>query len=200
VDETFTLKQIVKNGTYQTKIQNSKFIAYCVKVDSVEAVRKRIAEIEEEHRKANHVCWAYRIFQNEDVVAHSSDAGEPHCSAGPPILSAIEGRDLIEVVCIVVRYFGGIKLGIGGLIRAYGSTAGKALDESGAEEYEIMTTLVIGSPLHKYSDVMRILRKYSAEFQQGFDDRSITFNVRIPLKKQIDLIANLKSIPEVYFT
>ncbi|MDD5765544.1 MAG: YigZ family protein [Candidatus Marinimicrobia bacterium] len=194
------MKQIVKNGTYQTKIQNSKFIAYCVKVDSVEAVRKRIAEIEEEHRKANHVCWAYRIFQNEDVVAHSSDAGEPHCSAGPPILSAIEGRDLIEVVCIVVRYFGGIKLGIGGLIRAYGSTAGKALDESGAEEYEIMTTLVIGSPLDKYSDVMRILRKYSAEFQQGFDDRSITFNVRIPLKKQIDLIANLKSIPEVYFT
>jgi len=194
------LKQIVKNGTFQTKIQNSKFIAYCVKVDSVEAVRKRIAEIEEVHRKADHVCWAYRILQNDDVLTHSSDAGEPHCSAGPPILSAIEGRDLVDVVCIVVRYFGGIKLGIGGLIRAYGSTAGKALDESGAEEYEIMTTLVIGSPLDKYSDVMRILRKYSAEFQQGFDDRSITFNVRIPLKKQIDLITNLKSIPEVHFT
>jgi len=194
------LKQIVKNGTYQTKIQNSKFIAYCAKVDSVEAARKRIAEIEEEHRKANHECWAYRIFQNNDVVAHSSDAGEPHCSAGPPILSAIEGRDLVDVVCVVVRYFGGIKLGIGGLIRAYGSTAGKALDESGTEEYEIMTSLVIGSPMDKYSDVMRILRKFSAEFQQGFDDRSITFTVRIPLKKQVDLIADLRSIPEIHFT
>ena len=200
MNEIIVLKQIVKNCTYQTKIQNSKFIAYCTKVNSAETVRKRIAEIEDEHRKAEHICWAYRIFQNNDVVAHSSDAGEPHCSAGPPILSAIEGRELVDVVCIVVRYFGGNKLGIGGLIRAYGSTAGKALDQSGAEGYEIMTALVIGSPMDKYSDVMRILRKYSAEFQQGFDDRLITFTVRIPLRKREDLLADLRSIPEIHFT
>jgi len=200
MNEIIKLKQIVKNGIFQNKISNSKFIAYCAKVDSVEAARKRIVEIEEEHRKSNHVCWAYRIFQNNDIVAYSSDAGEPHCSAGPPILSAIEGRDLVDVICIVVRYFGGIKLGIGGLIRAYGSTAGKALDESGAENYEIMTSLVISSPMDKYSDVMRILRKFSVEFQQGFDDRSITFSVRIPLRKHADLIADLRSIPEIHFT
>lgn len=191
-------KQISRNATYTTKIQKSRFIGICYHVNSMDQAKKLITEAKEQYRKAEHVCWAYRVFQGNEIVAYSSDAGEPHCSAGPPILAAIEGRNLVNVLCIVVRYFGGTKLGIGGLIRAYGKTAGKTLDEAGNIEFEMTSTIVIWAPMSRYADIMHVLRKFSAEFGQSFDDTSIMFTVTIPNREKDAFLSDLRSIPEIH--
>jgi putative IMPACT (imprinted ancient) family translation regulator len=110
--------QIIINSAEHTNIvRDSKFIGYCCPVTSKSQALRKISEIEQLHKKATHVCWAYRVYENNQLLYYADDAGEPHGSAGLPILKALEGRALVNTICLVVRYFGGTKLGIGGLIR-----------------------------------------------------------------------------------
>jgi len=101
-----------------------------------------LKEISDQHKQATHNCWAYRIGATS-VEEHYSDDGEPSGTAGKPILGAILRKDLTNTLVVVTRYYGGIKLGVRGLIEAYGSTASLALDSSGviervpSREYEI---------------------------------------------------------------
>ena len=109
---------------YEESIRRSRFIAHAARVrDEAESLRfhDSVADL-----KASHNCWAWRI----DGRYRSNDDGEPASSAGRPILAAIEGRGLNQVMIVVTRHFGGIKLGVGGLIRAYGGTASKCLDRA----------------------------------------------------------------------
>ena len=105
--------------------KKSRFIGYAKQVDSEDEAKAYIKEISSEHPKANHVTFAY-VLSN---TAKTNDAGEPKGTAGLPIYNVITRRNIQNIVVIVVRYFGGTKLGKGGLIRAYGKTAGLAIDE-----------------------------------------------------------------------
>lgn len=108
------------------RIKNSRFICDIRPVSDEAAVQAAIATARAEMPDARHHCWAYQLHAGERFK--SSDDGEPGGSAGRPILAQINGRDLHDVVVIVTRYFGGTKLGVGGLIRAYASAAAKTLD------------------------------------------------------------------------
>ena len=103
-------------------------------VEKEEEIREFLKEVKEQFSTASHHCWAYRIGINEQQTKQYSDAGEPANSAGPPILQAIEQQNLTNVMVIVSRYFGGIKLGISGLIRAYRETALQGLQAAGRAE------------------------------------------------------------------
>jgi len=105
--------------------KKSRFLGYCARVESEAEAKAFIAELAREHKRANHVAFAYVL----PTTAKYNDDGEPRGTAGMPLLNAIMRRELVGVVVVVVRYFGGIPLGKGGLIRAYGKTAGKSLDE-----------------------------------------------------------------------
>ena len=104
--------------------KKSKFISYAETVHTDEEAKTFIAKIAKEHKKANHVTYAY-VLSN---TAKMSDDGEPRGTAGLPIYNVINRRNLQNIVVVVVRYFGGIQLGKGGLIRAYGKSAGLAID------------------------------------------------------------------------
>jgi len=112
-------------GRFQSR--GSKFIAYAFPMDSLEMLEKRIAQLKSEHPKARHHCYGYRILSDNGIREYSSDDGEPSGSAGKPILSAIKSAELLNVGCVVVRYFGGTKLGIPGLIEAYKESTRDAL-------------------------------------------------------------------------
>ncbi|MEA1940527.1 MAG: YigZ family protein [Candidatus Caldatribacteriota bacterium] len=112
-------------------IKKSRFFASVKEVENEEATRAFLREIKEKFSDASHHCWAYRIGKNTGKINHYSDAGEPANSAGPPIIQAIEQQGLTNVMVIVTRYFGGTKLGIGGLIRAYRETALQGLQKAG---------------------------------------------------------------------
>lgn len=111
------------------KVKKSNFIAYAKHVDSWEKAQEYLSEIKREHPKARHWCYGYCGGVNP-AIERSSDGGEPSGTAGAPIVRAIHGEVLSDTICVVVRYFGGIKLGAGGLIRAYGGVARQTLREA----------------------------------------------------------------------
>jgi len=172
-------RQVAKNGECLKIIKKSKFIGFCYPINSANEAKSIIADMEIKYRKANHVCWAYRVFDSNNILGYSSDAGEPGGSAGPPILSAIEGRKLINTLCLVVRYFGGIKLGVGGLIRAYRGVAAKVLDESGIKIKKPISELTLITPQKYYSNVMSLFGKYELEFEQNYRAEDIIINIKI---------------------
>jgi len=132
-------------------IKGSRFIATVAPAASEAEALATVRAVEAELSDARHHCWAYRLRENRRC--RSSDAGEPGGSAGRPILAQIEGHDVFDVAVVVTRYFGGVKLGIGGLIRAYGGCAGKALDAADLVTVIATTALQIS---HAYSDTAAV--------------------------------------------
>ena len=187
--------QIKQASEITHKIKGSKFIARVYAVESREAAQTIVNEVESEHRKASHVCWACRIDQNGEFLGYSSDAGEPHGSAGPPILAAIEGREITNVLCLVIRYFGGTKLGIGGLIRAYGGVASEALDLAGKKRHQQVKMVTVQCEPGDYSDIMRVFRKYRLSVQPVFTPDSVSVHIEIRLKDLHNLSQEIRIIP-----
>ncbi|WP_174614284.1 YigZ family protein [Virgibacillus ihumii] len=131
----YTVKNEEKN---QIIIQKSRFIGYVKRVESEEAAQTFIQQTKKKHHDANHNCSAYMIGENNQIQK-ASDDGEPSGTAGVPMLEVLKKRDLKDTVIVVTRYFGGIKLGAGGLIRAYGSAASRAIEAAGVVERRLMT-------------------------------------------------------------
>lgn len=109
-------------------IKGSRFIGIAAAINSDEAAMALVTDIKSHYPDARHWCWAYQL--REQKRTRFSDDGEPNGSAGKPILAPIVGRELLDSMVIVVRYFGGVKLGVGGLVRAYSQAANAALDEA----------------------------------------------------------------------
>ena len=118
---------VAKDRGKELKIKRSTFIAHLHYVTTMQDAKKYISKIADKHKTANHNCWAYIVGEKAETF-HSSDAGEPSGTAGQPILNALKKHDMTNVVAVVTRYFGGVKLGIRGLIEAYGETVEAAIE------------------------------------------------------------------------
>ncbi|WP_150240432.1 YigZ family protein [Nocardiopsis quinghaiensis] len=127
------MRTIRRGGEHELEIRRSRFICALARVDGEEAARAFIAERRKEHWSASHNCTAY-VLGDQGGVQRSSDDGEPGGTAGVPMLEVLRHRRLTDTVAVVTRYFGGVKLGAGGLIRAYGSAVSAAVDEAGVLE------------------------------------------------------------------
>lgn len=136
--------------------RGSRFIATVSPVADEDEARRLLKNVAAEMPDASHHCWAWRLA--EPPVDRAGDDGEPSGSAGRPILAQLTGRDLVNAAVVVTRYFGGTKLGVGGLVRAYGGAAGEALDVAGVVAYRRMTT---ASFVHPYADVDAVERVVS---------------------------------------
>ena len=112
--------------SFELEINKSRFIAYKYDLTNVEEVKPIIEKLKKEHKKARHVCYAY-VFKGDTVSEKCSDDGEPGGTAGYPILNVIKKKNLTNTLVVVVRYFGGIKLGAGGLTRAYTKATAEVL-------------------------------------------------------------------------
>lgn len=130
LDRYFTVK---KEGSDQIVIQKSRFIGYVRRVETEEAAQAFIQEIKKKHHDATHNCSAY-IIGEHDQIQKANDDGEPNGTAGVPMLEVLKKQHLKDTAVVVTRYFGGIKLGAGGLIRAYGSTTSQAIKTTGVVE------------------------------------------------------------------
>ena len=128
-----TIKEHAQSEIVEKK---SKFIANIFFVENVEEAENKIKETKKEYHDARHNCSCYRVIEEGKIVEKQSDDGEPSGTAGGPMLNILQKRDLVNVVAIVTRYFGGILLGTGGLVRAYSDATQKAIDS--AEKCEII--------------------------------------------------------------
>jgi uncharacterized YigZ family protein len=124
-------------GEHEIVIQKSRFITYVQRAETEEEAQSFIQEIKKKHREANHNCSAYMIGQHNQIQK-ANDDGEPTGTAGVPMLEVLKKRDLKDTVVVVTRYFGGIKLGGGGLIRAYGKSVSEGLNAIGIVERNLM--------------------------------------------------------------
>ncbi|MBO7508142.1 MAG: YigZ family protein, partial [Clostridia bacterium] len=121
---------IEKDSIFEEAINKSKFIAYSFALKNFEQIEKYLNMLQKEYSDATHICYAYKFLGTEKAV----DNGEPQGTAGKPILECIKKQNYSNVLVVVVRYFGGIKLGAGGLTRAYGNSAQKVLTQSGQKQ------------------------------------------------------------------
>jgi len=121
-----------KSGAFEYEEKKSKFLGYCAPVSTEEAAKRVIAEIRAAHPRANHNVFAYSV--TEDNILRMSDDGEPHGTAGMPVLNVFQKTGVINYVCVVTRYFGGTLLGAGGLVRAYTRAAKGAMENAAPTE------------------------------------------------------------------
>lgn len=135
----FTVKA---QGHAEIEIQKSRFIGHVKRVESEEEAQAFIQEIKKEHDQATHNCSAYMIGEH-DQIQRANDDGEPSGTAGVPILEVLKKKGLKDTCIVVTRYFGGIKLGAGGLIRAYSNATSEALKQTGLVERKLMKEVTI---------------------------------------------------------
>jgi uncharacterized YigZ family protein len=128
------------NGEHEIVIQKSRFIAHVARVETEEDAQDFIQRIKKENWNATHNCSAYLIGEN-DHIQKANDDGEPSGTAGVPILEVLKKKHLKDTVVVVTRYFGGIKLGAGGLIRAYGKSTSEGIDATGIVERKLMKVM-----------------------------------------------------------
>ena len=159
-DDTYKMLAAPGEGLYKEK--GSKFIASAFTVMSENEVKKALVEVKKKYFDARHHCYAYMIGPDK-ACFRSSDDGEPSGTAGKPILNQILSKDVTNVCVIVVRYFGGIKLGVSGLINAYKTAAREALDNAQIVEKTVNEVYSLEFPYTLMNDVMRVMKEENLE-------------------------------------
>lgn len=162
---------IKENGSGELIIKKSRFIASIARTNSVEEANAFIQEISKKYRDANHNTFAYAIGLNDDQVKES-DNGEPSGTAGVPELKALQLMKLKNVTVVVTRYFGGIKLGAGGLIRAYSNSVTNAVEKVGVIKRVLQQELIFSVPYNRFDEIDHYLKTndvFIANTEYGVD-------------------------------
>lgn len=165
--------QTSSEGSYKEK--GSKFLAFAYRVSDEETIKQHLATLRSQYHDARHHCFAWRLGP-EKTQYRVSDDGEPSGSAGKPIYGQFVSRDLTDLLLVVIRYFGGTKLGVGGLINAYRSAASDALDHNSILECRVYDRLKLEFEYDRMNSVMKLIKDLHLDFEeQAFDiDCSLT--------------------------
>ena len=177
--KNFTFKTIAGASEGYITEQRSKFISYALPVQTPEGVKEKIEVYRKQYYDARHVCWAYMLGA-ERLLFRVNDDGEPSSTAGKPILGVINSHGLTDVLIVVVRYFGGVKLGTSGLIAAYRAAAFDAIANAKIIEKTVDDILTIGFAYPFLNDVMKIVKEVNPQIlAQTFDmDCEMTLQIR----------------------
>lgn len=192
------MKSIQKEITSEIIINKSRFITILTNINDIDKVKEKLEEIKKKYKDATHYCYAYIINNHE----RCSDNGEPSGTAGMPILNVLKQNDLTNILCVVIRYFGGIKLGAGGLIRAYSTSASVTLNKATITNIVNGYNITIEFSYNNLKQIDYLLKNidikkdYQTNITYNFNITETKFNQieneltklsKIKLKKQITL-------------
>ena len=185
-DDMYKTIEETYEGAFSEK--RSKFVSIAIPVNSEDEVKEHLYELRKKYYDARHVCWAYHIG-TDDVKFRANDDGEPSGTAGRPILGQIRSFELTDILIAVVRYFGGIKLGTGGLIIAYKAAAADVLEQAVIVEKTIDESLTFTFEYPFMNEVMRIVKEMEPTIlAQNFEmSCEMTLQIR---RSQIELLRN----------
>ncbi len=173
----------------QHKEKGSRFLSFAIPVSSEREIKENLQRIKSLHPSANHCCYAWRLGADK-LSFRSNDDGEPNNSAGKPILSQIQSKDLTNILVVVVRYFGGTLLGIGGLIQAYRQAALLAINNAVIEERFIMSEYSLIFDFEQINSVMSLLKVLNAKIiSTSYEEKN---TIIFQIKKQISETAEQK--------
>lgn len=176
-DEYKTITEGIGEGFYSEK--RSKFLAFAHHVETIDEIKNILASYRKKYYDARHVCYAY-VLGADKADFRANDDGEPSSTAGKPILGQINSYDLTNVLVIVVRYYGGVNLGTGGLIVAYRTAAADALDHATIETRLVEEVITYSFPYPMMNAVMRVIKEMQPRIvSQTFDNTcSISMSIR----------------------
>lgn len=189
---------IAREGEAQFREKMSRFISFARKVMNADEARAIVKEYQNEYHDSRHVCWAYMIGP-ERKEWQLNDNGEPSGTAGKPILGQINSKELTNVLVVVVRYFGGIKLGTPGLIAAYREAARLALEEAGRKEMHQMETITVTFPYMAADGVMRIVKGNEIEVINRTFDNTCSMTLQFRNDHAEEIKGRLLSVDGVTF-
>lgn len=179
-------------GSYSEK--RSKFLAYAFPVQNEQEVKERLAEIQKKHWDARHHCYAYILGAHKDAY-RLNDNGEPSGTAGRPIYGQLLSKDVTNTLVIVVRYFGGIKLGVSGLQNAYKVAAREALDAAVIEERTVQETYRVTFEYVKMNDIMQILKDPEVQVLDRQSYMQCTYTISVRQREADRITGALRKVP-----
>lgn len=185
------MQSIEKEITHAIMIQKSKFICKLIPVQSVEEIKRNLKEVQKEFEGATHYCYAY-ICGN---MKKCSDDGEPSGTAGIPILNVLEKRELNDILCIVIRYFGGIKLGAGGLVRAYCNAVTETLHQASIINLVLGKEIMCTFPYANEKQIQYLLN--DAFIKEKRYQEEVIYQVAISNKQYESIIKALKQYANI---
>ena len=183
-----TIKENIKN---EIIIKNSKFITLLIKTTNEKEIKEKLKQVKEDYPKATHYCYTYKIGEN---IKKASDDGEPSGTAGLPMLNILDKENITNVLAITIRYFGGIKLGAGGLIRAYSNSVKEALNKVSTNELINGYLVTITFPYNKEDEITKKIEKENIIEKTYLEE--ITYKVK--LEETSPLLKNAKIIEKTY--
>jgi len=195
--EDRTYKTIAKDAEGFYKEKGSKFMAFAYPVKNTTEVKEKVSELKKEYYDARHHCYAFILEENNQQIVRANDDGEPGHSAGDPILGQIKSFELENVLVVVVRYFGGTKLGVSGLIYAYKTAAEDALSKARIIEVVVKRRIEISYPYTKTNEVMRLVGEFEVDISsQLFEESCLIVGQILPsrfsqLKDKITLVQDV---------
>ena len=193
IDTYNTLKE-QSEGIYKEK--GSKFIGYAVACYDEEEAKNYLNEWRKAHHQARHLCYAYRFGLNKDVYRVNDD-GEPSNSAGAPILGQIQSADLTNVLIGVIRYFGGTKLGVGGLVQAYKTAAKEAIQEGIIIEKKVLQHFQLQFDYETMPNLMFFLKSKQIEIEKQIFEADCILKIAIELEQSPEIIEQIENLNTV---
>ena len=181
------------------KEKNSKFFGYAIPVTSEEEVKENLERLRKEHFSARHWCYAYQIG-TEKIQYRANDDGEPNNSAGMPIYGQIQSFEVTNVLVVVVRYFGGVKLGVGGLISAYKTAAQMALENATIVEKTINKHFIISFGYAHMNKVMRIIKEKNLQIISQKMEMDCEIEIATRKKNVQNLLDTFENLYEIKLT
>ena len=181
------------------KEKNSKFFGYAFPVTTEEEIKEILERLRKEHFSARHWCYAYQIG-TEKIQYRANDDGEPNNSAGMPIYGQIQSFEVTNVLVVVVRYFGGVKLGVGGLISAYKTAAQMALENATIVEKTINKHFIISFGYAHMNKVMRIIKEKNLQIVSQKMEMDCEIEISIRKKNVQNLLDTFESLYEIKLT
>lgn len=190
------MNQIARAGQAELEVRHSRFIGYALPCADEETAAARIAELRSEHPRATHHVYAWRLHdpRSHKLTHRFDDDGEPGGTAGRPVLAALEARGAVDALCVVVRYFGGVKLGAGRLTRSYGQAAALALQAAELRPLIAYVMVRISVPFASLSTVEALLaREGIAVRERTFADRA-QFVIALPQEQRESFARRLNDL------
>lgn len=183
---------IEKPGTAEQTINKSRFFAAAGHCQTEREVGLFLRQLATLHQNAHHLAYAYRIKTPDGIIPRFSDAGEPSGTAGKPILQMLEGRDLINVAVGVIRYYGGVNLGTGGLARAYSGTAKMALESARIHTFVEMQELSLNVHYSRVEELLRMVTQLKGTVLDKQFDQAVTVKICVPLSAVATVVGRFK--------
>ena len=177
------MRTISQSGHADQTINKSRFIAIAEHCRNEREVAQFLTQFASKHSHASHLAFAYQLKTEAGIVQRMNDAGEPSGTAGRPILQPIEGMQLINVCVGVIRYYGGVNLGTGGLARAYGGTARMALDNAQLIDFVEMGEIMLHVPYAELDILLRDIHKVNGKVLDKQFGQLVTVNAILPISE-----------------